>query len=157
LAYLFSIHIYSIHYWNAKLRTTRHKLKHDLEQFDYYFRSEDVNFKSHGIELFRNTLPNLYRETLHHLDQSAAQGSLDEEDEFYVFGEFDREMLAYYNRAMFLPTLPSVQGPLLAPRDWAQVERQWLGEDAHHPHPGIVVVDNLLSPQTLNRLHKYLL
>ncbi|KAL7537388.1 hypothetical protein ACHAXR_009409 [Thalassiosira sp. AJA248-18] len=134
-------------------RTTRHKLVHDLEQFDYYLRSKEVGMEGHGLELFRSTLPKLYRATLLRLDQAANYGDLDEENEFYNFQKQDREIMNYYNRALFLPPLQLVQGSLLASRDWGQVEREWLGEDNNYPHPGIVVIDNLLSPQTLIRAY----
>lgn len=142
-------------------RTTRHKLEHDLEQFDFYLRSEDVGKQSHGLELFRNTLPNIYRATLDRLDDAAARVDFNADNEYYIFQEKDRDIMKYYNRAMFIliPTLPLVPGGsgFLTPRDWASVERQWFGEDVHHPHPGIAVIDDLLSPQTLARVRKYLL
>jgi hypothetical protein len=98
-----------------------------------------------------------YRETLARLDQAASRGDFDEDTEFYIFTPEDEAMIAFYNRALFLPTLPLVQSPLLTPRDWEQAEREWLGEDVSYPHPGIVVIDNLLSPETLQRVRNYLL
>lgn len=130
---------------------------HDLEQFDYFLRSKMVGMKAHGMELFRTTIPRVYKATLARLDRAAERGTFDEENEYYQFQKEDEGMKAYYNRALFLADLPPAQGPPLAPRDWAKVEREWFGEDAAHPHPGIVVVDDLLSPQTLQRVRNYLL
>ena len=138
-------------------RTTRHKLLHDLEQFDFFLRTDLVGFHPHGRELFGRTIPSVYKNTLARLDQAAARGEFDEVHEYYRFTKADEDILSFYNRALFLPNLPTVQEPLLTPRDWAKVESQWLGEDISYPHPGIVVVDNLLSQQALQRVQNYLL
>jgi hypothetical protein len=142
--YAFIIAILSIY------STTRHKLEHDIEQFEYYLRSKDITMAPQGLELFGKFLPSLYRQTLNSLDQSASRGEFDEESQYYAFQQNDVEMFHYYNRAIFVPTLPREEGPLLTERDWDHVESEWFDE-------GIVVVDDILSPQTLDRVRKYLL
>lgn len=144
--------VYYIH-----TRTTRHKLEHDLEQFQYLLQHEQVEGASSNMDLFQSTLPNLYRQTLEHLDEAAERGNFDEDNEFYNFQMKDREIVRYYNRALYMPALHLNGGPLLSSRDWVQVEQQWLGEDISYPYPGVVVVDNILSPQTLTNVRKYLL
>lgn len=134
-------------------RTTRHKLEHDLEQFDFFLRSDVLGRRPHAQELFGRTLPKVYRATLSRLDEAAKRGDFDEETEHYMFRYEDQEIEQYYNRAMFLPDLPPVQGPLLTPRDWSKVEQEYLRENG----PGVVVVDNLLSPNALKRVRDYLL
>jgi len=71
-----------------------------------------------------------------------------------------------YNRALFLPEFgPEVTDiktkrpiPLLNPKvDFAKTERQWFGEEPGYEHPGIVVIDNLLSPAVLDKVRDYLL
>ena len=142
-------------------RTTRHKLLHDLEQFDFYLRQKEfLKMKDHAVELFRNELPRIYGATLRRLEEASKNGILDEETEFYNFREPDREIQKYYNRAMFLPEFgPGDSEPLLSPRDWSRVEKQWFGEEkgGDHSHPGVVVLDDLLSPSTLQRVRDYLL
>lgn len=148
--------------WNH--RTTRHRLIHDLEQFNYLLRNDHVTMTGYGLKLFGSTLPQLYKKTLLRLDDAVAAdkrggggGAFNEENDYYKFTSEDSELVQYYNRVLFMPELPAVEGPKLTPRDWGQVERDWLGEDANYPHPGIVVVDNILSPQTLKRVREYLL
>ena len=91
-------------------RTSRHKLLHDLEQFDFFLRTDLVGLQPHGRELFGNTIPTVYRDTLARLDQAAARREFDEDHEYYMFTKADQEIFSFYNRALFLPTLPQAQG-----------------------------------------------
>jgi hypothetical protein len=138
-------------------RTTRHKLVHDLEQFDFFLRTDLVGLHSRGRDLFGNIIPSVYRDTLARLDRASQTGEFDEENDFYRFRNEDIDIMAYYNRALFFPQLPQVPTPVLSPRDWARLESQWHGEDISYPHPGIIIVDNLLSPEALERVRSYLL
>jgi hypothetical protein len=152
-------------------RTTRHKLIHDMEQFDYYCNNKDMNLKGQSLQLFQKTLPAVYGSTLQRLDAASKRGEFDEETEYYKFGPEDKDILHFYNRAMFMPSfgrhdhqhqidggmMASTEAPLLTPRNWSHVEKQWFGEDPHYANPGIVVVDDVLSPETLRRVREYLL
>jgi len=137
--------------------TTRHKLIHDMEQLDYYTRFDLIKDNFQGVEPFHSVMPQLYQATLDRLDMHSKAGDFDEETEYYTFQQEDLGITNYYNRAIVMPSLSLHTATLLAPRDWAKVERQWLGEDVHHPHPGIVVVDNLLSSETVRQVRNYLL
>lgn len=140
-------------------RTTRHKLIHDMEQFDNYCNNKDMKLKGQSLELFQKTLPAVYGATLQRLDAASKRGDFDEETEYYKFGPEDRDILHFYNRAMFMP--PFGNGgdntPLLTTRNWIHVEQQWYGEDLNHTNPGVVVIDDLLSHETLQRVREYLL
>ena len=144
-------------------RTTRHKLLHDMEQFAYYCNNKDMKLKGQSLELFQKTLPAVYGATLQRLDAASKQGDFDEETEYYKFGTEDRDILHFYNRAMFMPPFGRLSNSdgdtasLLTPRKWTHVEQQWYGEDPNHANPGVVVIDNLLSPETLQRVREYLL
>jgi hypothetical protein len=151
-------------------RTTRHKLIHDMEQFDYYCNNKDMNLKGQSLQLFQKTLPAVYGSTLRRLDAASKRGEFDEETEYYKFGPEDKDILHFYNRAMFMPSfgrhdhqhqidggMMASTAPLLTPRNWSHVEKQWFGEDPHYANPGIVVVDDVLSPETLRRVREYLL
>lgn len=141
--------------------TTRHKLLHDLEQFEYLVKNDKVGMPPDTVELLSSELPRIYRSALESIDMA----DLDEENEFYQFQSRDAEINAWYNRALFVPEFgPVVKDeagydvPLLNPnQDWDLIERQWYGEEAAYKHPGIVIVDNVLSPQVLEKVRDYLL
>jgi hypothetical protein len=107
-------------------------------------------------------------------------------DHLYQFDERDvaTGVTEIYNRALYLPDYgldallvvdnesgESRRMPILNPEtDFAKLERQWFGEEQgdsdkddddhegeNHGHPGIVVVDNLLSEKALQAVREYLL
>ena len=109
--------------------------------------------------LIQSTIPQLYEETLGRLEDAVSDSYINEQEQYYYFEPSDRGIVQYYNRALFMPKIESLEEeePLLSTRDWGQVEQKWLGEDPSYAHPGIVVVDNLLTQRTLKRVRDYLL
>jgi hypothetical protein len=138
--------------------TSRHKLLHDLEQFEFLARTDKLERSERTRELLETTLPRIYRKVLERMDET----EFDEEVEYYEFQPADEEIRPYYNRALFLPefgmeVIPNGV-PLLNPAvDFAKIERQWFGEEPGHDHPGIVVIDDLLSAPVLDKVRDYLM
>ena len=137
--------------------TSRHKLLHDLQQFEFLAQTPKLSKNKQTQELLETTLPRIYKSVLERMDQA----DFDEQEEYYKFQPQDEEIRQYYNRALFLPEFglqvipPNV--PLLNPdNDFAKMERQWFGEEKGH-HSGIVVIDNLLSPIVLDNVRDYLM
>lgn len=101
-------------------RTARHKLLHDLEQFDYFLRSDKVSVGS--PEAFQTIIPQFYRATLDRLDQAAERSDFDEKTEFYIFQEEDQGIMAVSRLDMmcygfFLAYLISRETPVLQQND----------------------------------------
>ena len=138
--------------------TTKHKLKHDLEQFEYLAENQKIRMNVQTRKLFETELPLLYNKVLERMEAT----DYDEETEYYPFTDADTEIVQWYNRALFLPEMVDDKSkqpiPLLNPEvDFAKTERQWFGEEPGYEHPGIVVIDNLLSPAALDKVRDYLL
>jgi phage pi2 protein 07 len=138
--------------------TSKHKLQHDIEQFHYIANNTD--FGAEYRKLLDVKLPKLYRSVLDRMEQA----NYDEHNSFYHFQKADQEIMKWYNRALYHPRFGSTvvdsgtqqPVPLLnAAVDFAKHERQWFGEEGDQP--GIVVIDNLLSPQVLENIREYLL
>lgn len=142
--------------------TTRTKLEHDIAQFRYIANNTHVKMSDAQRLLFSEKIPKIYQEVIDNIDRV----DFDEVNNFYEFKDTDKAIMNFYNRALFTPKFgPEVRDPvtkeivpLLNPNvDFQKSEREWFGEEPGHEHPGIVVIDNLLSPQVLEKVRRYLL
>lgn len=141
--------------------TTAYKLQHDLEQAEYLAEvlvdpDESIFFSSIVAPTYRKLL----EEAIPPLDDLTRTLGL------YAFTPTDRQTThidALYNKALYMPNLDSLKGatnkdiPLIdSGLDTATAERQWFGEDSSHEYPGIIVVDDLLSPEAVSALQRIL-
>jgi hypothetical protein len=137
--------------------TTAYKLQLDLEQARYlgdHLEDEDQ-------ALFRDTIVPLYERTLQNIPPL---NQLEQTAGLYAFRNEDRGIEALYNKALHhtnFDALIDAEGnplPLLNPNlDTDEIQRQWLGQDREKDHPGVVVVDQLLSQEALNRIRQIML
>lgn len=144
--------------------TTAYKLRHDLEQAEYLadvVLLQDVE-KSN---FFRNVVAPTYRKLL---DTSIPPlDALTLTHGLYPFTVIDRETTdidLVYNKALHMlntDELKDETGQNIAainPEMRTEAfERQWFGENSTHEHPGIIVVDDFLSPQAVSALQRILL
>jgi hypothetical protein len=136
--------------------TTAYKLEQDLEQALYL--AEHLKEKQQA-EFFGNIVAPMYQEVLSHippLEQLNATGGL------YPFSQSDQALGigSLYNKALYQAKFDNVpvNVPLINPDlDLELIQRQWLGQDSNHKHPGIVVVDDILTPEALNKIRQLLL
>jgi len=142
--------------------TAAYKMQHDLEQAAFlanYLQGKEAAF-------FRDTVVPAYQSMLERIppleDLERTQG-------LYPFQAADRQATnihTLYNKALHLANLdklaPDVDSgepaALINPDlDVSTIQRQWTGQDVTHVHPGIVVVDNLLSPKALAAMQQIML
>jgi hypothetical protein len=141
--------------------TSAYKLQHDLEQAVYLGEhlgdEEEAGF-------FRNVVAPAYKAMLERIppmeDLQRTQG-------LYSFKPADQEQTKVhllYNKALHLTNLDQLKDddgnniPLINPAlDASSIQNQWFGEKDSPDHPGIITVDNLLSPQALAAIQKIML
>ena len=141
--------------------TTEYKLAVDLEQSEYLVEHLEDKQKA---AFFRNTVSPIYKRVLDHIpplnDLTRTAG-------LYAFRaqDHDANIEAVYNKALHhtdFDVLRDDDGkalPLLNPAlDREELQKQWFGEnDAGDRHPGVLIVDNLLSDEALKRIRQLLL
>jgi hypothetical protein len=138
--------------------TTAYKLQVDIEQAEYL--AEHVESKK---EMLEQTVIPIYQKVLEHIpplsqmERTAGLYSFRQQD-------YDVSISSVYNKALHhtdFDTLRDASGmplSLLNPDlDAMDIERQWFGRDEVHKHPGIVIVDDILSPGALARIRQLLL
>jgi hypothetical protein len=138
--------------------TTAYKLQHDLEQAEYL---ADILQDVEESNFFRNIVAPTYRRLL---DESIPPlNELKRTLGLYPFTSTDRQTThidLLYNKALYMPDLHELAQkdiPLINPElDTAAAERQWFGEESAHKHPGIIIVDDLLSPEAVSALQRIL-
>jgi hypothetical protein len=142
--------------------TTAYKMRHDLEQAEYLANNlQDENEAS----FFQTVVVPAYRTMLERIPPLE---TLERTQGLYPFSAADHaatQIRTLYNKALH----PSNQGtlrddagnliPLVNPNlDFDAIQRQWSGQGkGAHNHPGIVVVDNVLSAPALAAIQKVLL
>jgi hypothetical protein len=141
--------------------TTAYKMRHDLEQAEYLADNlQDDNEAS----FFRTVVAPAYRsmiERIPPLDQ------LERTHGLYQFSAADRaatQIHTLYSKALYPTNVDTLKDhdtgkpiPLVNPNlDFGAIQRQWSGQDAKHKHPGIVVVDNILSAPAMEAIQKIL-
>lgn len=150
--------------------TTAYKLKMDLEQAEFLASSNSSLFRTNLTlaSYFQTTVIPIYKEVLSRippLDQMERTQGL------YAFrtADYDAGIANVYNKALHLTassddkhscdnTIDSLDdaidmNALLNPQlDTGKIEKEWFGDGK-----GIVVVDDVLSPQALKRIRQILL
>lgn len=122
----------------ALRRTSRAKLKHDIEQFEH--------LQASGRLRDAGALAQLHRQVLHDLPPTASAGeSLD------LPWPLLQRLDGRYNRLHHLADAPRQAAGALDPGlDTATIEADYFGRG-----PGISWIDNLLTPQALATLRRY--
>lgn len=141
--------------------TSAYKMQEDLEQAEYLATHLEDKQKA---AYFQNVVAPTYRRVL---DRMPSQAQLNvESNGFYYFKQedYDDGIKLVYNKALHVTdfdTLRDSEGnaiPLLSTSmDSAKIEREWFGEDPQHQQEGIVVLDDVLSPQALQKVRQLLL
>jgi len=135
--------------------TTEYKLKLDLEQAEYLV--EEVFSDEKDPELYRlfksKVIPTL-RAVLSHIPPLI---EMNRTEGMYAFGarDFEAEIQHVYNKALYNPD-PEYDAsvPLLNPNlPVNKIQNEWENEE----HPGIVVIDDILSPETLQVVRRIML
>jgi hypothetical protein len=138
--------------------TTAYKLQADIEQAEYL--AEHVESKK---EMFEQAVIRIYQKVFENIPPLS---QLERTAGLYAFRQQDYEVgiSSVYNKALHhtdFDTLRDARGNPLAllnpDLDAMNIERQWFGQDETHKHPGIVVVDDILSPVALARIRQLLL
>lgn len=141
--------------------TTAYKLQHDLEQAEYL---ADILQDAKEAKFFRNIVAPTYRKLLEvsipPLDELTRTLGL------YAFTLSDKQAThidKVYNKALYKPNIDELKDEtgkdilLINPKlDTGTAERQWFGQEASHKHPGIIVIDDLLSQDALAALQRIL-
>jgi len=149
--------------------TSEYKLRHDLMQAEYLVKvlendSETVDYlETKVIPVYQAVLRNIP-----HLNELGATKGL------YAFTQKDYEtgIASVYNKALYMTTADKLypawreqsNGLLNSQQDWHAIQRQWFGESnsknedvSAFSSNGVIVVDNLLTEQTLDIIRKLLL
>lgn len=138
--------------------TSRYKLQHDYEQAMYL--SNHLQDKQQQA-YFQNVVAPIYKRVMD--NNSATVGGL------VAFSDKDKKETGInkvYNRALHVTNLDTMRDQygnpisLLNPQINAQqVERQWFGAEQHqfYDHPGIIVIDDVMKPQVLERVRQIML
>ena len=151
----------------GSMYTTKYKLEMDIEQAEYLVEHLDDEEK---VAYLRDAVIPTYRKVLARipeLDQLERTGGL------YAFrqADYDDGIAEVYNKAIHVPgfnVLSDSKGnplPLLNKNfDAAKIEAKWFGEDGAYEdaddqlsRPGVVVIDEILSPEALARIRQLLL
>ena len=143
--------------------TTEYKLRLDLEQAEYLAENledgaEAVYFRDEVIPAYQRVLDNI-----------PPLESLERTGGLYGFqkADVDAGILDLYNKALHVTDfdeLRDVEGNVLSllgdSFDSEAIQRRWFGEEpigeSCSNHPGIVVVDDILSPLALSRIRQLL-
>ena len=123
--------------------TTRHKVKHDEEQLRY-----NVN---HGY------LPAIFLKVADNYTKAGKLLALETENvNAYVFMRASiMEMIGTtYNMLTYRPNIPRRKSALALTTDFAQAEKDYF---APSNAPGLAIIDNFLSPESLHALRRMLL
>lgn len=143
--------------------TTRYKLEHDLEQAKYLSQHLEEKWQA---DIFGTYVIPIYKQVLKGLP---SEEELAPSRGIYKFGntDFDKGIASIYNKALhvtdFSENLHDEEGNpvslLNQNLDTELIQRQWFGEetDSHRGAPGVVVVDNLLSPEALERCRQVMM
>lgn len=144
--------------------TTEYKLAMDLEQAEYIVQKYSETDPAKA-EFFQTQVIPKYKAIL---GQIPPLEQLDRTGGLYAFRTNDVEdtgILDVYNKANHVTDFDELKDPktgraisLLSDTfDANKIEAQWFGEDEEYTTPGVVVIDNLLSPEALNRIRQLLL
>jgi hypothetical protein len=144
--------------------TTKYKLEMDIEQAEYL--AEHLQDEEEA-EYFRNEVIPIYKKVLSNippLEQLERTGGL------YAFRPADIEagIMKVYNKALHVPDFDELKdedGTLVSLLnknfDKEKIEAKWFGEDSaeedNYSRPGVVVIDDILSPEALARIRQLLL
>jgi len=142
--------------------STEYKIKMDLEHAEYLYKTLKKSdpptakkFRQQVVPIYKKVLKNI--PGLEHLDRT--QG-------LYAFRQEDKDagIEDVYNRALHLTNFSEPRYPCGKPKqllnwdlDVDKLQRQWFGEEEGYATPGIVVIDDILSPQALSRIRQILL
>ena len=135
--------------------TTAYKIKQDLEQANYliqYSLQMDDQMKQHYKDVVIPTLEKILRK-IPSLDELHRTGGL------YGFRQTDYESLGIhniYNKAFHNPEYSYESNNILSEtfqKNKYDIQKQWF----ESKNPGIIVVDDLLSPTTLSTIQTLLL
>ena len=138
--------------------TTAYKIKQDMEQAQYLAdHLEDVV----DAGIFRDAVLT-YKKVLNNIP---AISELGRTAGLYPFRlPADAGIHSIYNKAWHHTDFDLLKDEhdnmislLNKDLDANKIQRQWFGEDRDHAHPGIVVVDNILSDAALKRIRQLLL
>ncbi|WP_179953898.1 tetratricopeptide repeat protein [Denitrobaculum tricleocarpae] len=125
----------------SHLKTSRSKLQHDIEQLAFLLENGKVDRK------FEQVLSD-YRAVLDDLPVMEDGGSL-----VAVSAENQKRLAPYFNRLIHWPQSPSLAGPAVNPDlDRAEIETAYFKNA-----PGIVHVDDFLSPAALQEIRQFCL
>ena len=142
--------------------TTEYKLKHDLEQARYLVKQLEQSdpeasnyFETQVIPIYERVLQNIPP-----LEELGLTKGL------YAFTKKDIDIDTVYNKALYMTSADTVdagwkQGLLNNDLDMTEIQQNWFGEnqkdEASSSIPGVIVIDDLLTPQTLSTLRTLLL
>lgn len=125
----------------SHLKTSRSKLRHDIEQLEYLLKNGKVDRK------FEPVLSD-YRAVLADLPAAKDEGTL-----VALSAENRKRLAPYFNRLIHWPQSPALTGPAVNPDlDRAEIEAAYFGTG-----PGIAYVDDFLSPQALRAVRRFCL
>jgi len=136
--------------------TTAYKVQHDLEQAEYLADTlidEEADF-------FRNVVAPVYRDLL---ERIPPLNELERTQGLYPLTHIDKEKQVHtlYNKALHLTNFSELKDskgntiPLLNPKlDVDLIQRRWQGQVESNGQAGIIVVDNVLSPEALSTLQR---
>lgn len=143
--------------------TTAYKMKHDLEQAEYLAENLEDQKLAH---FFASVVAPTYRRVL---ERIPSLDKLQRTSGLYPFQkpDLEAEIQAIYNKALHqtahsVGELKDEKGnllPLINPNlNVELIESQWLGNEkillGDTPHPGIIVIDNVLSAEALASIQK---
>jgi hypothetical protein len=138
--------------------TTAYKIQHDLEQAD--FLADNIRDREQA-SFFRDVLVAPIYRTI--LERIPPLEKLERTQGLYSFQPSDKDMKidAIYNKALHHTNLNELKDstgqpiPLINRNlDVDAIQRQWSGTDKTHDHAGIIVVDDVLSPEALAAIQK---
>lgn len=147
--------------------SSAYKLKMDIEQAEYLIETLD---NAEKVAYIREVVIPTYQKVL---DKIPPLDQLERTNGLYAFrqADFDDGIAKVYNKAINVPDFDELKDengnplPLLNKDfDAAAIEAKWFGEagaydDPNDPlsRPGVVVVDDILSPEALTRIRQLLL
>lgn len=141
--------------------TTAYKMQHDLEQAEYL--ADNLTDETKAL-FFRDAVAPAYRAMLERIPPLE---ELERTQGLYPFTSADREATqidSFYNKALHQTNIDELKDdagqsiPLINPNlDVTAIQRQWSGKDKDHGHPGIIVIDDVLSPPALAAIQKIML
>ena len=137
--------------------TSAYKIKHDLEQA-YYLVEHSIDLEDDVREYYKNVII----PTLEQIQSNIpALEDLQKTMGLYAFQKTDYSILGIqniYNKAFHVPEYSFSENSILSekfqqPKTKEIIKKQWFNSD----RPGVVVIDDILSPSALSTVQKLLM